>query len=481
MTLTRSLVASLFAVVTLSSCSAFKEAMTAHVDVVARAGSQELTVGRLSEMLASSDVPLRPDAARTLAQLWVNYHLLGYAGAHGDSLGTPADADAGMWSAFAQIKTRNYFDHISAEWGVVDPATLEQHYNDGALLAAAHILLAKQPIGLSDTANDEIRKEAEEIARTVTAESFARVAGERSDDPGSKDRGGNYGVFQRGQMVPEFDAGILSVPPGGITGVVETQFGYHIIRRSTWAEIQDEFAQAYEAVAVQHAESLYFDKLEKDANVQVRAGAPKVVKAIAEDVDAYREDKTVVATARSGNLSASRLAQWMAAFPPQSQMRAQVIQAPDSLIPVFVKNVMRNELLLREADAAGIGLDTEMTEEIRGSFFTGVASTMQQLNLLPSQLADSAADVGARERLAADRVDSYLNALLKNEGEFVPVPEQLVLVLRDRYESRIVPAAIDRALAEATKVRSAADSLSAAAGDASQIPVPAALPPESQP
>jgi hypothetical protein len=210
--------------------------------------------------------------------------------------------------------------------------------------------------------------------------------------------------------------------------------------------------------------------------VQVRKTAPKVVKAIADDVDAYRTDRTVIATARSGNLTAARLAQWMAAFPPQSQVRQQVMQAPDSLIPGFVQNVMRNELLLRQADSAMVGADSTETLEVRQAFFNGVLHTMGQLGVAPEQLADSAADVAARERLAADRVDAYLAALLRNEGEFVQIPEPLVLVLRDKYENRIVPAALDRAIAEAATIRAAADSARAAAQPATSVPMPQGAP-----
>jgi hypothetical protein len=481
MTRTRLLVVSLVTVLSATSCAAFRDAMTAHVDVVARAGTQELTVSHLAEMMGTTEIPLRADAARSLAQLWVNYQLVGHAGAQGDSLATVADADAGMWSAFAQLKTRRFFEAISSEWGNIDSASFEQKYNDGELLAAAHILLAKQPQGLSATANDSIRREADRIAETVTSATFARVARERSEDPGSKDRGGDYGVFPPGQMVPEFDAGIRSVAPGEITKVVETQFGYHIIRRSTWDEIKDQFAQAYAGTAAQRAESLYFDRLETGANVQVKKTAPKLVKAIAEDVDAYRDDKTVIATARSGNLTAGRLAQWMAAFPPQSQVRQQVVQAADSVIPMFVKNVMRNELLLHQADSAGIGADSAEVTEVRQAFFNGVLSTMTQLGLSPSQLADSAADRAERERIAGERVEAYLAALLKNEGEFVEVPEQLVLVLRDKYENRIVPAALDRALAEATTRRAAADSAAAATQPATSVPMPVTPQPAPRP
>ncbi|MHB1298692.1 MAG: peptidylprolyl isomerase [Gemmatimonadaceae bacterium] len=472
MTRTRLLVASLLAVTTIASCTAFKDALTGHADTVARAGNEELTVDELAQLMAGSEAPLRPDVARTLSQLWVNYQLLGHAGAQRDSLANNADADLGMWSALAQLQTRKYYETISQSWGTADTASLEQKYNDGELLAAAHILLSKQPEGLSATANDSIRREAERLAATVNSANFAAVAKARSQDPGSKDRGGDYGVFPPGQMVPEFDAGIRSVKPGEISKVVETQFGYHIIRRSTWPEIKDQFAEAYVGLAQQKAESTYFEGIEKQANVNVKDGAPKLVKAIAEDVDAYRNDKSVIATARSGNLTAMRLAEWLAAFPAQSRMRAQVMQAPDSLIPMFVKNIMRNELMLRAADSAGVGPDSAETAEIRQAFFGGAKSTMEALNVAPSQL-DGAVGQAARDSLAAARIDGYVASLLRNEGEFVEVPEQLVIVLRKKFESRIVPAALDRALAEATKLRTAADSLKDASLPPTQVPMPA--------
>ena len=476
MTRTRLLSATLVALLGLSACEGFKNAMTAHVDVVARAGSQELTVTHLAELLGPTDVPLRADAVRTVAQLWVNYQLLGYAAAHGDSLGTPEAADAGMWSAIAQLKSKKFYEIVGKDWGNVNPVEFEKAYNEGALLAAAHILLSKQPEGLSATANDSIKMEAERIAATVTTANFAAVAKARSQDPGSKDKGGDYGVFPPGQMVPEFDAGIRSVAPGGITKVVETQFGYHIIRRHTWDEIKDQFGEAYANLAAQRAESLYFDGVEKAANVQVKPSAPKLVKAIAEDVDAYRDDKTVIATARSGNMTASRLAHWMAAFPAQSRMRAQVMQAPDSLIPLFVENVMRNELLLRAADSAKITLDSAELHDVRAAFYAGAMGVMTALDISPKQLADSAADVAARERLAASRVDEYMKGLVANQREYVDVAEQVALVLRGRYESRVVPAGIDRALAEATKIRAQADSARAASEPPSAVPMPGGAP-----
>ncbi|HXD22525.1 MAG TPA: hypothetical protein VN613_04140, partial [Gemmatimonadaceae bacterium] len=71
--------AALVATLSLGACSGLKDALTAHVDTVARAGGQELTVQRLSQMMADAKAPARKDVAQAITNIWVNYELLGEA------------------------------------------------------------------------------------------------------------------------------------------------------------------------------------------------------------------------------------------------------------------------------------------------------------------------------------------------------------------------------------------------------------------
>lgn len=456
-----------------TACGALKDAMTSHVDVVARAGSQELTVTQLADMMAAApQVPLRADVVRTIAQMWVNYQLLGLASSKGDTLGTVELANQGMWSTIEQMRLTKLYEEYARVASAPDSAKFKTAYEAGELLGAAHILISKQPEGLGTATNDSLRREAEGIARTVTSATFARVARTRSTDPGSKDRGGDYGVFPPGTMVPEFEQGILSVAPGAITGVVETQFGYHIIRRSTWDEVKTQFGEQYTARLAQKAESTFFASAEEGQNVQVKSNAARLVKAMAEDIDAYRDDRTTIATSRKVDLTAGRMAQWMAAFPAQSQIRPQLMEAPDSLIPQFVMNIMRNELLLKRADSLGVQPDSNTMREARTAFWGAVTGSMTQLNLSPTQLGDTTDNESAREALAANRANAYVRSLVKGEAGFVEVPEQVALVLRDRFEWRVVPAGLERALAEATRLRAVADSTAGTTQPPSAVPMP---------
>lgn len=464
----RSLVLALAVCVPVVACDGFKEAMTAHVDVAARAGSQELSVTRLGDLLGASKVPLRRDVVKTVADMWVNYQLLARAAAHGDSLNQKETIEEAMWPATTNTRVKKWYDIVAKTFPAGDTGATA--YASGRLLAARHILFNAPP-GDSPTADSALRK-ANAVRAQLTSANFADMAN-KYNGPNAAGPGGDLGVFPKEQMVPEFGNALAALKPGEISQPVRSQFGYHLIRRSTYDEVKDQFAQQNVQFAGRSAESTYVAKLTESAKVQVKPNAPALVKALAAEPESHRTDKTVVATSILGDLTVARTGQWITAFPNPPAIRQQLAQAPDSLIPEFVKAVIRNELLLHQADSAKVGLDTAETNEISRAFVGMVANTWAGLNISPSRLADSAKTVAEKERLAAARVDNYMDRLLTKDEQFVPVQPMLETALHEKYDFKVNAAGIDRALERAQRIRTVADSTKAAQQPPSAVPMPA--------
>jgi parvulin-like peptidyl-prolyl isomerase len=472
MTRIRFRAAALAATVLLTACAGLKDALTAHVDTVARAGGQELTVQRLSQMMAAAKAPARKDVAQAIASLWVNYQLLGEAASRGDSLATQKDIDEGMWAQVAQIRLKKLFAALSKANPALDSASYEKHYNAGDLLAVRHILISANKSTAKPAELESARKQAESIAKQANAGNFAALAKKYSADPGSKEKGGELPPFEKGRMVEEFYQGTMALKPGQISGPVQSQYGYHIIMRETWAEAKDAFTKMYAQVAQQSAESTYGANLEKAAKIDMKPTAAKTIRAIAADLDAYRDDHTEIASSKGVDMTAAKVAKWMAAYPPQAQIREKLQQLPDSVMGLFAKQLIVNELMLKAADSAKIGLDSGEKANIRQVFTGAVMNSFNGLGVTPKALSDSGKSVSERQKLAASRVEKFMDGLLSNKVSFVDVPEPVSRVLRTKFEARVVAGGIDRAVTEAQKAVAKADSAKAKNMPQSAVPAP---------
>jgi peptidyl-prolyl cis-trans isomerase C len=95
---------------------------------------------------------------------------------------------------------------------------------------ASHILIAF-PENADAAGKAQARTTAEQVLGEITAgKDFAALAKQHSQDPGSAVNGGDLGFFQQGQMVGAFNDAAFSLQPGATSGLVETEFGFHIIK-----------------------------------------------------------------------------------------------------------------------------------------------------------------------------------------------------------------------------------------------------------
>jgi len=167
-------------------------------------------------------------------------------------------------------------------------AEVESFYADNGgffevptMVEARHILIATTA-GDDEAARSEKQRRAQEIRERLTADnapSFEAVATEASDCP-SATEGGSLGSFARGQMEAAFEEAAFGQEPGAVGPVVETSFGYHIIkvenrtegRVKPLEEVRDAIAQHLHAKRRDDAVRAYVDQLRAEASIQnVRA------------------------------------------------------------------------------------------------------------------------------------------------------------------------------------------------------------------
>ena len=104
-------------------------------------------------------------------------------------------------------------------------------------IGASHVLIQyKGSLRAAPTitrSKEEAKKLAADIAaKAKKGQDFAALAKQYSDEPGAKDRAGSLGKFGKGQMVKPFEDAAFALKPGEVSGVVETDFGFHVIKRS---------------------------------------------------------------------------------------------------------------------------------------------------------------------------------------------------------------------------------------------------------
>jgi len=162
-----------------------------------------------------------------------------------------------------------------------DDPTNTPAFEQPETVRASHILLmtqdpdTHQPLAADKKA--EKKKQIEDILKQAkSGADFAALAKKYSEDPGSKDKGGEY-TFPRGQMMKEFEDAAFSLKTNEISGVIETSYGYHIIKLSekmpaskvALDKVKDGIKDHLAQLVLQKNLPTYTAGLVKDANIQI--------------------------------------------------------------------------------------------------------------------------------------------------------------------------------------------------------------------
>jgi peptidyl-prolyl cis-trans isomerase D len=137
-----------------------------------------------------------------------------------------------------------------------------QQYEVPSQVHVQHILF--KTVGQTDALVEETKKKAEDVLKQAKKGSkFDELAKKYSEDPGSKDKGGDLGWIRQGQTVPEFEKTAFSLAPGQISDLVRTQYGFHIIKV---LEKQNAHTKSFEEVKDSIRTPLLLTEADKQAN-----------------------------------------------------------------------------------------------------------------------------------------------------------------------------------------------------------------------
>lgn len=180
---------------------------------------------------------------------------------------------------YLQFEPQRYLENVT-----FDESELEKFYRRHLSqfeilehIRASHIL-----IKVDEGADEQIRAKklafAEKILEEArTGKDFAELARINSDDKASAMKGGDLGTFTRGSMVKPFEDAAFSMKPGDISGLVETVFGYHIIKVTEYTEpgirsLNDAMEEVKEGLRAEKSKQLAFEKAMDAYNINRKTG-----------------------------------------------------------------------------------------------------------------------------------------------------------------------------------------------------------------
>jgi Tfp pilus assembly protein PilV len=457
-----------------TACSGFRDLFSAHADMAAEAGVQQLKPERLAQIMISGK-GIRPnrEAATFVANVWIDYALFAQAVSNGKMPLDSASIAQAAWPQLAELKGSHWHDTLMARRSVIPPNAADSVYRGNELRVLQHILYRVPPNAVPEVRNVARKKAESTLTRIKGGADFGQLASQVSEDPGSKVDRGFLPPSPKGRFVPAFDSAGWSLAPGATSGVVETQFGYHIIKRPGADVVRDRLKNYLVQSAGSRLDSIYMDSLALLNEIKLEKGAASTMRAAGEDPEEARRSRKKLVTFKGGELTVGEFMRWIQALPPQ--YAAQLRQADDTMLTRFARVLTQNLLLLRQADSAKIRVTPEEWSGLAAGYRAQVDSLRMEMGLDTTALWDSTVAAADRNKVAAEKVNQYFDRLVSGKSRLRPLPSALALLLRDQATYRIHDAGLNRAVEIAEAERKKTDTTKAA-GPLQPAPGPAPIP-----
>ncbi|MGH7675063.1 MAG: peptidylprolyl isomerase, partial [Gemmatimonadales bacterium] len=465
-------------VLTVAGCDAMRDAFSTRATVAARAAGQTLTSERLAQIAAlGKRIPLETGPITALAGVWADYALFAVAMARNEALDDSAIVLDASWPQVAQLKWEGFRDRLVAQRATLSDAQVDSAYETGSARLLQHVLL-RVPSNAAPTVEQEKRRLIDDLRRRSVARNganFAELAARYSEDPGSRQQGGRLAVAERGSFVGPFEDAGWQLAPGGISGVVRSPYGLHVIRRPPLAEVRDSFRAGLELRMEFRFDSTYLDSLSKRRHLEVKRNAPALAREAVTNFELARGDDRTLVSYRGGRFRVQHLVRWLYALDPQ--LARSLGSATDQQLGQFLQVLAQRQIVIDQADSAGVTIPAEAWRQLRAEHDSALRVLERLVQLTPRALQDSAPGEGGRVQLAMNRVYDYLERAVQGQTQFVPLPPFLGEALRARHPADLSAAGIAAGLERARALRGVADSLAPpAGGPPGMIPAPGPAP-----
>lgn len=426
--------------------------------LLARAGDYRLTVGEAVRLLAGQNgLPNDADVVEAVANLWTDYTLLADAVSR-DSTFADVDLMPLVQQQLDEIAIRGVQEAVISVDTTTTDEEVSAHYDSastGLQMRARHILLA-YPAQSTAAQRDSVRQATEAIHRRILAgENFETLARQYSQDPGSGAQGGDLGYFGPGDMVPAFEAAVRSTPVGEVSGLVESQYGYHVIRveERTQPSLEEARPQVIAEIVAgrqREAEAAFVADMDDRANIEYEEDAGELTRRIAERHSSplgRRAQRRIVARFQGGTLTLGELQDAMQAFQPQ--LRAQIVDASDEDIEVqILPRLIRRELLVAEAESRDLTPGAPARDSLIALAAERFRTLARSLQFHPLGVAESESRAEAVQNVVMARIEGIV------EGAFTVVNvAPVTFVLRKEYRTSILDDGIERTVQRVGTVR----------------------------
>lgn len=339
--------------------------------VVARVGDEEIKVKEVVEIMSGGGYSDNLDGVKEALDHLVDFKLLLEA-ARGEGLDTTAEFRRDLNVMKENFIVRKLYEEVVVKNAEATEEELRDYFDKQKLgeeqVEARHILL-----GYREGEGEEKREEARAKAEKVLAEAragadFAELAKKYSEGPDAS-HGGYLGYFPRGKMVKPFEEAVFALEPGEVSDIVQTRFGFHIVkvenkRSRTFEEMREEIRTYVEQPKRQRLSRDFMKELETGAGITYNDEAIESLIVRIGRATSFKEAQAnpdfVLATYDGGEWTLSRYLDFYSDFPEDYKSAPR----DGDEVKAILKSLIRNELLIKKAKETGIDSRPEFEKEL---------------------------------------------------------------------------------------------------------------------